>query len=252
MSRSESAGGSGSAGRSGSAGGSGSAGRTEPVAASLRVLPAGRDALLVELGSGEAAEAFHAEVLRRRDRGELPPVREIVPGARTVLLDGIGGAPGQADRLAHTLTGWTVEPLRRADGPAVEIPVVYDGPDLEEVAALWGVLPGEVAAVHSATAFRVAFCGFAPGFGYLTGLPEPLHVPRRATPRTRVPAGALALAGPYTGVYPRASPGGWRLIGRMPDPDRLWDPAREPAALLVPGARVRFVPTGSDGTGERA
>ncbi|MFD6426185.1 allophanate hydrolase subunit 1 [Streptomyces sp. NPDC060198] len=224
---------------------------TAPGGGAPRVLPVGRDALLVELGSGEAAEAFHAEVLRRRDRGELPPVREIVPGARTVLLDGIGepagrrsGTAGRArlDRFAQELTGWTVEPLHRADGPAVEIPVVYDGPDLAEVAARWGVPPGEVAAVHSGTAFRVAFCGFAPGFGYLTGLPEHLHVPRRATPRTRVPAGALALAGPYTGVYPRASPGGWQLIGRMPDPARLWDPARDPAALLVPGARVRFVP----------
>ncbi|MFE9849518.1 allophanate hydrolase subunit 1 [Streptomyces sp. NPDC005576] len=231
-------------------------------AASVRVLPVGRDALLVELDSGEAAEAFHAEVLRRRERGGLPPVREIVPGARTVLLDGVGDAPGQITRLARELTGWTVEPLRREDGPAVEIPVVYDGPDLAEVAALWGVPPGEVAAVHSGTAFRVAFCGFAPGFGYLTGLPEHLHVPRRATPRTRVPAGALALAGPYTGVYPRASPGGWQLIGRMPDPDRLWDTARDPAALLVPGARVRFVAvraggtsgerTGETSTGERA
>ncbi|MGW2842142.1 5-oxoprolinase subunit B family protein [Streptomyces sp. NPDC001493] len=238
--------------------GTGNAGGTEPGAggASARVLPVGRDGLLVELDSGEAAEAFHAEVLRRRDRGELPPVREVVPGARTVLLDGIGDSSGEAvgevARLAHELAGWTVRPLRRADGPAVEIPVVYDGPDLDEVAALWGVPPGEVAAVHSGTAFRVAFCGFAPGFGYLTGLPERLHVPRRATPRTRVPAGALALAGPYTGVYPRVSPGGWQLIGRMPDPARLWDPARDPAALLVPGVRVRFVPVEAESRGERA
>ncbi|MGW2276505.1 5-oxoprolinase subunit B family protein [Streptomyces sp. NPDC001770] len=222
----------------------------------MRVLPAGPDGLLVELASGEAAEAFHAEVLRRRDRGELPPVREIVPGARTVLLDGIGAA-GRAggaglDRFARELAGWTVRPLRRADGPAVEIPVVYDGPDLDGVAALWGVPRGEVAALHSGTAFRVAFCGFAPGFGYLTGLPERLHVPRRATPRTRVPVGAVALAGPYTGVYPRVSPGGWQLIGHMPDPARLWDPARDPAALLVPGARVRFVPVDSPSGKERA
>ncbi|MFD3409683.1 allophanate hydrolase subunit 1 [Streptomyces cyaneofuscatus] len=230
----------------------------------VRVLPAGAHALLVELVDGDHAEAFHAELLRRRDRGALPGVREIVPGARTVLLDGIedrpcGGGrvpsarlptarvptaqvPTARDRLARELVSWTLPPPRREVRDAVEIPVVYDGPDLAEVAALWGVGADEVPALHSRTAFRVAFCGFAPGFGYLTGLPERLHVPRRTTPRTRVPAGALALAGPYTGVYPRPSPGGWQLIGRMVDPAAaLWDPGREPAALLGPGTRVRFV-----------
>ncbi|MFJ6510473.1 allophanate hydrolase subunit 1 [Streptomyces sp. NPDC091406] len=208
----------------------------------LRVLPAGPHALLVELADGEHAETFHAELLRRRERGELPAVRDIVPAARTVLLDGIAERiPGARDRLARELVSWRVEPLRREDREAVEVPVVYDGPDLGEVAALWGVPVAEVAALHSRTAFRVAFCGFAPGFGYLTGLPERLHVPRRTTPRTRVPAGAVALAGPYTGVYPRPSPGGWQIVGRMPDPGALWDPGREPAALLVPGTPVRFV-----------
>ncbi|MEV7163748.1 allophanate hydrolase subunit 1 [Streptomyces microflavus] len=230
----------------------------------VRVLPAGPHALLVELADGQHAEAFHAELLRQRERGALPGVREIVPGARTVLLDGIpdgtldgiegprgGGArvpehgggrvPTARDRLARELLSWQLPPLRREMRDAVEIPVVYDGPDLDEVAALWGVGADEVPALHSRTAFRVAFCGFAPGFGYLTGLPERLHVPRRTTPRTKVPAGALALAGPYTGVYPRPSPGGWQLIGRMVDPAALWDPAREPAALLGPGTRVRFV-----------
>lgn len=212
----------------------------------VRVLPAGAHALLVELADGERAEAFHAELLRRRARGALPGVREIVPGARTVLLDGIeevsGRIPAARDRLARDLLSWSVPPLHREERDAVEIPVVYDGPDLDEVAALWGVGVDEVPGLHSRTAFRVAFCGFAPGFGYLTGLPERLHVPRRATPRTRVPAGAVALAGPYTGVYPRPSPGGWQLIGRMADPAAaLWDPGREPAALLGPGTRVRFV-----------
>ncbi|MER6635422.1 5-oxoprolinase subunit B family protein [Streptomyces microflavus] len=230
----------------------------------VRVLPAGPHALLVELADGQHAEAFHAELLRRRERGALPGVREIVPGARTVLLDGIpdgipdgiegprgGGArvpehgggrvPTARDRLARELLSWQLPPLQSEMHDAVEIPVVYDGPDLDEVAALWGVGADEVPALHSRTAFRVAFCGFAPGFGYLTGLPERLHVPRRTTPRTKVPAGALALAGPYTGVYPRPSPGGWQLIGRMVDPTALWDPAREPAALLGPGTRVRFV-----------
>ncbi|MFI6119533.1 allophanate hydrolase subunit 1 [Streptomyces sp. NPDC051064] len=208
----------------------------------IRVLDAGPRALLVELASGEDAEAFHAELLRRRAAGELTGVREIVPGARTVLLDGV------EDRtLAGRLRSWTVPPLSRGAGEAVEIPVVYDGPDLADVADAWGVAVEEVGSIHARTEFRVAFCGFAPGFGYLTGLPGHLSVPRRATPRTRVPAGALALAGPYTGVYPRESPGGWQLIGRMPGPDALWDPGREPAALLGPGVRVRFVPTGVSG-----
>ncbi|MDT0428443.1 5-oxoprolinase subunit B family protein [Streptomyces salyersiae] len=205
----------------------------------VRVLPAGPGALLVELASGESAEAFHAELLRRRADGGLPAVREIVPGATTVLLDGI--EPRAVAGLARRLASWEAPPPRRDAGEAVEIPVVYDGPDLADVAGAWGVPVADVPRIHARTEFRVAFCGFAPGFGYLTGLPEHLRVPRRATPRTRVPAGALALAGPYTGVYPRPSPGGWQLIGRMPGPEVLWDPGREPAALLGPGSRVRFV-----------
>ncbi|MEU0099305.1 allophanate hydrolase subunit 1 [Streptomyces sp. NPDC006267] len=220
--------------------------RTDVSPGRPRVLLAGPHALLVELTDGAHAEAFHAELLRRRERGELPDVTEIVPAARTVLLDGIGEHdPGARDRLARDLAAWRVGPPQPRDGDPVVIPVVYDGPDLDEVAALWGVPAGEVAVLHSRTAFRVAFCGFAPGFGYLTGLPEALHVPRRTTPRTRVPAGAVALAGPYTGVYPRPSPGGWQIVGRMPDPGALWDPAGEPAALLGPGTPVRFVPVGA-------
>ncbi|MFV5998255.1 5-oxoprolinase subunit B family protein [Streptomyces sp. NPDC056231] len=215
------------------------------------MLPAGREALLVELSSGEHAEAFHAELLRRHARGELPVIREIVPGAQSVLLDGIADrTPQGRERFARELASWRIPPLRRGTGDAVEIPVVYDGPDLAEVATVWGVGVDEVLGIHAGTEFRVAFCGFAPGFGYLTGLPGHLRVPRRATPRTKVPAGAVALAGPYTGVYPRASPGGWQLIGRMPDPGELWDPAREPAALLEPGARVRFVVAGAAGVAE--
>ena len=130
----------------------------------------------------------------------------------------------------------TFETPRTED--VVEIPVRYDGPDLADVAAHWGVDEAEVARVHAGAEYRVAFCGFAPGFGYLTGLPR--EVPRRATPRTSVPAGSVALAGPYTGVYPRASPGGWQLIGTTDAV--LWDHTRVPAALLAPGTRVRFTP----------
>jgi KipI family sensor histidine kinase inhibitor len=206
----------------------------------LTARPAGRHALLVELPDAEGTAAFHAEVLRRRAAGTLPPVAEIVPGARTVLLDGVP----DPEALARRLTSWDVPPVTADDGDVVDVPVRYDGPDLADVAARWGVAPEEVGARHARVAYRVAFCGFAPGFGYLTGLPPELHVPRRDTPRTRVPAGAVALAGPYSAVYPRATPGGWRLIGTVPDPAELWDPAREPAALLTPGTRVRFVAVG--------
>ncbi|MEV7996509.1 allophanate hydrolase subunit 1 [Streptomyces sp. NPDC086077] len=201
----------------------------------MRVLPVGDDALLVEVSSGEEAQALHAELLRRRAEGSLT-VREIVPAARTVLLDGL---PDVA-RLASELTAADVRPAPPRAGEAVEVPVRYDGPDLTDVAALWGVSEREVARIHAGTEFRVAFCGFAPGFGYLTGLPPRYDVPRRATPRTAVPAGSVALAGPYTGVYPHASPGGWQLIGSTDVV--LWDHARTPAALLSPGTRVRFVP----------
>ncbi|MFK4069956.1 allophanate hydrolase subunit 1 [Streptomyces sp. NPDC029674] len=200
----------------------------------MRVLPVGDRALLVELSDGAGAQALHAELLRRRAAGSLR-VREIVPAARTVLLDGLD-EPG---RVTAELPGWEVPPLPARAGDILEIPVRYDGPDLADVAAHWGVPVAEVARIHSAAEFRVAFCGFAPGFGYLTGLPERYEVPRRATPRTSVPRGSVALAGPYTGVYPRASPGGWQLIGSTDAV--LWDHARVPAALLSPGVRVRFV-----------
>ncbi|WP_256107140.1 allophanate hydrolase subunit 1 [Streptomyces sp. ODS05-4] len=204
----------------------------------VRALPVGEHALLLECADGEASAALHAEVVRRRAAGELPAVREVVPAARTVLLDGVADPAA----LAALVAEWEIPPLGAREAPVVELPVRYDGADLAAVAELWGVRPREVAGIHSRVGFRVAFCGFAPGFGYLTGLPSRYEVPRRATPRTSVPAGAVGLAGPYTGVYPRASPGGWQLIGRTDA--ALWDPGREPAALLTPGVRVRFRPVG--------
>ncbi|GEC08900.1 allophanate hydrolase [Streptomyces spinoverrucosus] len=208
----------------------------------MRVLPVGDSALLVEVSSGDEAQALHAELLRRRAEGSIA-VREIVPAARTVLLDGLTDPV----RLASELTSADVPTAPPRAGEVVELPVRYDGPDLADVAALWGVTEREVARIHAGTEFRVAFCGFAPGFGYLTGLPPHYDVPRRATPRTSVPAGSVALAGPYTGVYPHVSPGGWQLIGSTDTV--LWDHARVPAALLSPGTRVRFVPVGTYGPG---
>ncbi|MEV1082564.1 5-oxoprolinase subunit PxpB [Streptomyces sp. NPDC050211] len=203
----------------------------------MRVLPVGDGALLVEVASGDEAQALHAELLRRRAEGSLS-VGEIVPAARTVLLDGLADPA----RLAAELTATEVPPAPPRARDVIELPVRYDGPDLADVAAHWGVPEREVARIHAETEFRVAFCGFAPGFGYLSGLPERYDVPRRATPRTAVPAGAVGLAGPYTGVYPRSSPGGWQLIGTTDAV--LWDHARVPAALLSPGTPVRFVPVG--------
>ncbi|GGS98394.1 5-oxoprolinase subunit B family protein [Streptomyces cinerochromogenes] len=201
----------------------------------MRALHVGDDALLVEVSSGEEAQALHAELLRRRAEGALT-VREIVPAARTVLLDGLADPA----RWASELTTARVPTPPSHARELVELPVRYDGPDLAAVAERWGVTEREAARIHAGTEFTVAFCGFAPGFGYLTGLPDRYHVPRRATPRTSVHAGAVALAGPYTGVYPRSSPGGWQLIGTTDAV--LWDHTRVPAALLAPGTRVRFVP----------
>jgi KipI family sensor histidine kinase inhibitor len=202
----------------------------------VRVRRVGDHALLVEVDSTDEVAALHAELLRRRAAGALPPLDNIVPAARTVLLDGLT----DPKQLADDIPTWPLPPVPADEGPLVELPVRYDGPDLAEVAARWRVPVEEVGRIHSGFEYRVAFCGFAPGFGYLTGLPERLHVPRRATPRTSVPAGSVALAGAFTGAYPRTSPGGWQLIGHTDAV--LWDPRREPAALLRPGVRVRFIP----------
>ncbi|MET9963828.1 allophanate hydrolase subunit 1 [Streptomyces sp. NPDC006326] len=202
----------------------------------MRPLLVGGEALLIELDSAAEVAAWHAELERRR--AELGPVRDIVPAARTVLLDGVREPGALAQRMAR----WEVAPLAETEGPLVAVPVRYDGPDLAEVARRWGVGAEEVPGILGGIVFRVAFCGFAPGFGYLTGLPERFHLPRRATPRTAVPAGSLALAGEYAGVYPRSSPGGWQLVGTTDAV--LWDPDREPAALFAPGVRVRFEEAG--------
>jgi Allophanate hydrolase subunit 1 len=201
----------------------------------MRVRPVGADALLLEV---DDPPAWFAELSRRRDAGELV-VADIVPGASTVLLDGLADPVGAAEAIR----GWRPPPLADREGRLVEIPVTFTGPDLEEVAALWGTDPAGVVDRLTGTEFRVAFCGFTPGFAYLTGLPASLAVPRRATPRTRVEAGSLGLADTYAGIYPTASPGGWRLVGTTDV--TLFDPSRTPPALLTPATRVRFITTRS-------
>lgn len=198
----------------------------------MRVLPMGPHSVLVEDPPGGPA-AWSAGL---RASG-LPGLVDVVPAATTVLVR-CRDERARHD-LAERLHG--IEP-RDGDvvGDEVVIPVRYDGPDLDAVAAAVGLTTGEVVAAHSGASYRVAFCGFAPGFGYLTGLPERLHVPRRSTPRTNVPAGSVAVAAGYAAVYPRSSPGGWHLLGttRLV----LFDAEREPPALLTPGATVRFEP----------
>lgn len=196
----------------------------------MRVLPYGDRALLVEVEGPDAV----AGIRRALEAAPLPGQREVVPAARTVLVV-LDRPPTDLDAAAlGRLPVVDAEPSGAA--PLVTVPVVFDGPDLADVARLSGV--GDVVTALTGVELTVAFSGFAPGFGYLTGLPEELHVPRRGTPRTRVPAGAVALAGPYAGIYPRSSPGGWQLVGRTDAV--LFDVDRDPPALLVPGARVRF------------
>ena len=199
----------------------------------MRLRPVGRSALLIECRDGDEVSAWRAELWRRREHGELRFV-DVVPGATTVLLDGVDPA------AAALLLDWPAPPpVSATDGPLVEIRTTFDGDDLGDVAARWGV--SSVLAVErlTATPLTVAFCGFAPGFAYMRGLPEEWAVPRLAAPRTQVPAGAVGLAGSYVGIYPAASPGGWRLVGKTDQ--KLFDVRRDPPAFLPPGTRVRLV-----------
>jgi KipI family sensor histidine kinase inhibitor len=204
----------------------------------VRLLPCGVDALLVELD--DAARVLPLADALRAD----PDVVEIVPGARTVLVrvrsavsaalrERVGDAVGRIEAGPS--------PVPAASGaPSVALDVRYDGADLTRTADEVRMSTDELVAAHSGADYVVAFCGFAPGFAYLTGLDERLHVARLPEPRTRVPAGAVGIAGGFTGVYPPESPGGWRLLGRTDA--QLWDAEADPPALLAPGTRVRFRP----------
>lgn len=199
----------------------------------MRVLPVDRSTVLVELPGLDEVLALQASL----EVDPLLGLLEMLPAARTLMLR-FDPARCSPDTLAETLAGRELGAPRRPSGPVVEIPVCYDGEDLEEVARLSGLAVSEVVRRHRQSEFTVAFCGFAPGFAYLVGGDPALQVPRRATPRAQVPAGSVALGGGYCGVYPQATPGGWQLIGRTPM--AMWDPDRDPPARLMPGMRVRF------------
>jgi KipI family sensor histidine kinase inhibitor len=202
----------------------------------------GDQALLLEFESTAEVLAW-ADALREAD---LLGVLDIVPASRSVLVKLAGPryqAPtrqrlGKLRVTARAVSGVTAPIDGRAD---IEIDVVYDGADLGEVARLTGLSTDQVIAAHTGTLWRVGFGGFVPGFAYLIGGDGRLEVPRQSEPRTRVPAGSVALAGEFSGVYPRESPGGWQLIGHTSkDTAELWDVDRDPPALLRPGMWVQF------------
>jgi KipI family sensor histidine kinase inhibitor len=193
--------------------------------------------VLIEVDSLDEVDAVRAALADAVRAGRLPDLAELVPAARTVLA-AVRPGSGELAALREVLAGIDVSAAVSRDSREVVLPVHYDGPDLELVAETAGIDVAEVAELHSGVEYSVAFSGFAPGFGYLVGLPQPLRQPRLDRPRTKVPAGSVGIAGEFTGAYPRSSPGGWRLIGRTDAV--LFDSHRDRPALLAPGDRVRF------------
>lgn len=196
----------------------------------MDVVPYGRDAwLLADIDDPAGIRAAVLDAFAGR-------VEDVVAAERSVVVRfPVGDGRGVEDVLG-SLAARPVD----ATADEIEIPVIYDGADLEAVAIAAGLAVEEAIALHSGAEYRVAFCGFSPGFAYLVGLDAALHLPRRPEPRTSVPAGSVAIAAHYSAVYPTASPGGWHLIGSTAVD--VWDAAREPPALLTPGTRLRFVP----------
>lgn len=191
----------------------------------MKVLPCGDKAVILDCESLTEAQRWY---------GALAPIADAVLGAQTVLLR------GEPKALRALIAGATpTDRAARVDLPMLEIPTRYDGADLAQVASRTGLTEADVVAAHTGHAWVVAFGGFAPGFAYLTGGDPRLVVARRESPRTKVPAGAVGLAGEFSGVYPRESPGGWQLIGHTDVP--IWDTDRNPPALLQAGQLVQFV-----------
>jgi KipI family sensor histidine kinase inhibitor len=203
----------------------------------MKVHAYGDGALYVDLEIDDApdrAAQTHAIGATLR---ELLPQADVVIGAGSVALVGVGAW----DHVENLVTGAMRGAARPARASSVHtIEAVYDGPDLEEVAGLANLSTKEVAELHASREYVVELVGFLPGFAYLASVDPRLAVARRPVPRPRVEAGSLGIAGTYTGIYPLASPGGWRIVGRVLHAN-LFDPARKSPALFAPGDRVRFV-----------
>ncbi len=209
----------------------------------LRFLPAGSDSFLVELDDLETTLTLLDALLAT----SLEGIVEVIPGARTVMIR-LDPLLTDRPRLTDLISGIDLSKRSIRQGELFEIPVVYDGEDLKEVAELLGWSLDEVVRRHTEATYTVAFTGFAPGFAYMTCDDPGFDVPRRKSPRVKVPAGSVGLAGRFGGIYPSDSPGGWQLIGTTPL--KMWDPTRERAALLAPGDRVRFCNAAENARGQ--
>ena len=208
----------------------------------MKVHPYGEGALFVDLEIDDAPDrARRTQAVGRALRRRLASA-DIVLGAGTLAIIGVGAWDDLDAIIAESLRAGADDTF----SPKTHIlRAVYDGVDLEEVARTTGMHTDDVVALHASRDYNVELIGFLPGFAYLLSLDERLVLPRRPSPRPRVPKGSLAIAGPYTGVYPAVSPGGWHHIGRVPDVD-LFDPARRPPSLFEPGDTVRFAPSRLD------
>ncbi|MTV26940.1 carboxyltransferase domain-containing protein [Nitriliruptoraceae bacterium ZYF776] len=203
----------------------------------MRCLPYGDTAVLAEVDDLTAVLDLYAQLRDDPPAGLVA----LVPASRTLLVQ-FDPAVTSASAVDAHLEAAAATAAPTAPAAEVTLPVVYDGEDLDEVAALTGLDREAVIAAHTGQWWTVGFVGFAPGFAYLVGEDDRLRVPRRPEPRPAVPAGAVGLADAFSGVYPRRSPGGWQLIGRTEV--ATWDLGRDPPALLPPGTRVRFEAVG--------
>jgi KipI family sensor histidine kinase inhibitor len=212
---------------------------TRPLRLPFRLLPYGERAVLLELPAAPMVTALREELLARAE----PGITGVIAGVRTLLIE-LDPRQLPPAKLSTVLSAVATDVVaagaasRWSDGNQVELRVRYDGADLASVAEQLGVPVDTVVERHTNADYVVQFCGFSPGFGYLTGLHPSLRLPRLSSPRPAVPAGSVAIADEFTGVYPRRSPGGWLLLGTTSAV--LFDPDRNPPALLRPGTRVRF------------
>ncbi|KAE8370852.1 allophanate hydrolase subunit 2-domain-containing protein [Aspergillus caelatus] len=200
----------------------------------MRFLPVNLTTILVELPGLEETLALLTSLQSQPVDG----IKEMIPAARTLLVH-FDPESVSAEGLATEFRKRDLSVISLRSDCQIEIPVRYDGVDLDNIAKLTGFSVEEVIRRHKESQFTVAFCGFAPGFSYLNGGDPALFVPRHQTPRTRIPAGSVALAGPFSGIYPQSTPGGWQIIGSTSV--KMWDTNRSPSALLQPGYRVKFV-----------